>query len=275
MPSTKTSRLVAILAVLGCVGCAAPSVDFSIQVKNDCVPHARAMQFSVRYSTWPSAVFNATALQSIEFRVNGVSQTAVVDIADGRLTLPIGGADGLPLGESVELSGRVPTYFTQLEVDDVAFFTDSPEAASGDPPCARTAFPGLLATGREMAGATDWKLHVRQLSSKAHDPVTIDALAWAGSRETIDPSKLSWENPEIQSLRWQELVPRGGHPLRAGDDLLYDIPDSALAQYPVWLVRVASSGPSATQRGIAQLVPTAGVTPTQRLTWGEIKAKYR
>jgi hypothetical protein len=256
------------------VGCAAPSVDFSIQVRNDCVPHARAVQFSVRYWTWPSAVFNPGALQAIEFKVDGVSRTAVVDVANGRLTLDVGGADGVPLGGSVELSGRVPTYFTQLEVDDVAFF-DSPDAASGDPPCARTALPGLLATGRETLGTTDWKLHVQQLSSKAHDPVTIDALAWAGSRGPIDPSKLSWGNPEIESLHWQELVPRGGHPLHAGDDLLFDVPDSALAQYPVWLVRVASTGPSATQRGIAQLVPTAGVTPARRLTWGEIKAKYR
>jgi len=274
MPSTP-SRLILILGVLGCVGCAAPSVDFSIQVKNGCVQHARAVQFSVRYWTWPSAVFNATALQSIEFRVDGVPQTARVDVADGRLTLAVGGADGLPLGGSVELSGRVPTYFTQLEVDDVAFFTDSPDEASGDPPCPRTAFPGLLATGRETAGVTDWSLHVHQLSTKAHDPVTIDALAWAGSRQPIDPSKLSWGNPEIESLHWQELVPSGGHPLQAGDDLLYDIPDSALAQYPVWLVRIASTGPSAGQRAIAQLVPTAGVTPTRRLTWSEIKAKYR
>src|SRR5215470_14311344 len=136
---TMPSRLVWTIATatLGCAGCAAPSVDFSLQVRNDCVAHARAVQFSVRYWTFPSAVFNATALQSIEFRVNGVPQTASVDVADGRLTLPIGGADGLPLGATVELSGRVPTYFTQLEVDDVAFFTDSPDAASGDPPCSR------------------------------------------------------------------------------------------------------------------------------------------
>jgi hypothetical protein len=135
--------------------------------------------------------------------------------------------------------------------------------------------PGLLASAIVTRGISDWKMHLQHLSANAPDPVNVDALQWAGAQQALDPAKLAWGNPELESLHWEELLPHGGHRLAGGDDVLYDVPDSALTEYPVWLVRVASTGPTSSQRGVAQLVPTTGITPARKLTWGEIKAKYR
>jgi hypothetical protein len=198
-----------------------------------------------------------------------------VNLAAGRLTLPIDdGTEGVPLGGSIGITGRVPGYFTDLEIEDVAFFADPPGDVAG-PPCARSAVPALLASAVTIRGVADWGMHVRHISRSAPDPVQIDTLQWAGSAQALAASNLIWGDPELESLQWQDLVPRGGRRLDGGVDLLCDLPDSALAAYPVWLVRIVSSGPTSSQRGISQLVPNARITPAHKLTWGEIKADYR
>jgi hypothetical protein len=268
-------HLVVAAIPMGLAGCGVSATNFSIEVRNECVSQARSIQFTLQYRTAPTVSSNG-ALETMAFRVNGVAQSARVS-PGGRVTLPLDGAfaHGMPLGAPVVVSGTISESFAALEVVDAAFYTEPPEGATGAAPCTRSALPALVAYSSINGRRVDWQLRAQHLSPEATDPITLDGLQWAGSTKALDDSKLVWGSTELEELSWTNVVPTKGQALAPGGTLTFDVPDSALAMYPVWLVRASSSGPTASERAIVQMVPNVAVTPVRGVTWGQIKARYR